>query len=81
MKAEYKYHVLRGTTNRREYSRLIRFVEPWDDRDRFVINRPSKGTVGYWKKKRIFPAQRRACRTWKHNRLTKWKSQFFGLRP
>jgi len=61
------------TTDRREYTRGMKWVDPWDDSCHFLINTARRGFVGYYKRKGLYPYQRRSYRTWKHNRKTQWK--------
>ena len=73
MKHSKSGSILKTTTDRRLYLRVLTWQDPWDDRDRFLVNRVKRGRVGYWKKKGIYPYQSRSYRTWKHNRQTQWK--------
>lgn len=73
MKENKKCSTLKTTTDRREYLRIITYTDPWDDRDRWVVNKVKRGRVGYWKRKGLYPYQIRTYRTWKHNRKTQYK--------
>lgn len=64
----------RLTTNRREYLLNIKWIDPWDESDRFLVRRVNKGYVGYWKIKQLFPPQIREYKTWKHNRKHQYKT-------
>lgn len=65
--------VLKQTTDRREYKSIIKWIDPWDESDRWLVNRVNRGRVGYHTRKGIHPCQARAYRTWKHNRKTQYK--------
>ena len=63
----------RTTTNSREYHIRMTALDLYDESDRFRCNMVTRGYVGYWKKKGVFPSEKRQWRTWKHNRRTQWK--------